>query len=523
MTIAALFRFTRSTRLLAAAFLLGFLPAIAGAQVTADPGSDQATAQAATQSTVQSTVQSTSQATVNGVDSAGPAQAGLEAAEPALDPDEQQLFEELSADGEDSPDAAVKFGAIGDLRVDRFEARQVFANYMLAEQYPEAIEAAVTGLDLAREELGSEHPDTIDYINDLANALLRNDQPGEARIQFEKSVSLLRETAGIFSGELVEPLVGLGLAFQDMDEHDLAVDTFNYAQHVTHRDLGVYNLDQVRIIEATANSFAAQEKWLEAENLQLLAYKLYRRNFDEDSEEILPGMYRLARWYQQVQDYRQARVVFRKAMARIEEKHGAQSPKLIPPLKGIAGAYLEENGPDAIKGLRASEEILVIMNNNPEQFSLEQRILAHLEMGDWFVQFNRSDDASSQYRAGWELAQTDGNGERNWLEYFDRPHLIYPGARLGLEVIGYSRVGDQVYYDFQFTIGRNGRPEEIEIIGTNLHGQTRSVALQAFRYARFRPRIVDGATVETPGYTVRRVYPTDAPPGYGTAEIGRRG
>lgn len=442
-------------------------------------------------------------------------------ADETLSADEQQAFDELTEDGPLS--ATPGFGAIGDLRVDRFEARQVFSNYMVSEEYPAAIEAAVTGLTLTREELGENHPETIPYMNDLANALLRNNQPGEARIQFEKSVSLLRETAGVFSPELVEPLVGLGLAFQDMDEHDQAIDTFNYAQHVTHRDEGVYNLGQVRIIEATASSFAAQEKWLQAENLHLLAYKLYRRNYGADSEETLPGMYRLARWYQQVQDYRQARVVFRKAMKRIEAQHGEQSPRLIPPLKGIAGAYLEENGPDAIKGLRASEEILRIMNNNPKEFSLEQRILAHLEMGDWFVQFNRSDDAWGQYRSGWELAQTDNETNRDWMQYFDRPHLIYPGARLGLEVIGFGRVGDQVYYDFQFTIARSGRPEEIEIIGTNLHGQTRSVALQAFRFARFRPRIVDGSTVSTPGYKVRRVYPTDAPPGYGTSEVGRRG
>lgn len=441
--------------------------------------------------------------------------------EAELDDEEQAMYDELT--GTDSSKRESKFGQIGDLRVDRYEARQVFINYMRSEEYPQAIDAAATGLELTRTELGEGHLETVPYINDLGNALLRNGQPGEARIQFEKSVNLLREKAGIFSTELVEPLIGMGLAFQDMSEHDQAIDTFNYAQHVTHRDQGVYNLDQIRIIEATASSFAAQEQWLQAENLHLLAYKLYKRNYGVDSEDALPGLYRLARWYQQVQDYRQARVVYRKAMASIAEIHGERSPKLIPPLKGIAGAYLEENGPDAIKGLRASEDILDIMNDNPQEFSMEQRILAHLEMGDWFVQFNRSDDAWGQYRAGWELAQTDGESGRDWSQYFDRPHLIYPGARLGLEVIGYGRVGDEVYYDFQFTIARSGRPEDIEIIGTNLHGQTRSVALQAFRFARFRPRIVDGATVATPGYKVRRVYPTDAPPGYGTADVGQRG
>ena len=98
----------------------------------------------------------------------------------------------------------------------------------------------------------------------------------------------------------------------------------------------------------------------------------------------------------------------------------------------------------------------------------------------------------------------------------------HPGATLSVDFLGYGRVGDEVYYDFEFTIAPDGRPSDIDIIGTNLHGQTRSAALQAFRYARFRPRIVDGSAVETPGYKVRRVYPTPPPPDYGYVGMGSR-
>ena len=143
-------------------------------------------------------------------------------------------------------------------------------------------------------------------------------------------------------------------------------------------------------------------------------------------------------------------------------------------------------------------------------------VLAFLEMGDWFVQFNREENAWENYREGWELAQGDSESPRDWDAYFQRPHLIYPGGTLGIDLIGYGRVGKEVYYDFEFTIAANGRPEKINILGTNLHGQTRAVAIQAFRYARFRPRIVDGVAVATMGYKVRRVYPTDPPDDYGS-------
>ncbi len=420
-----------------------------------------------------------------------------------------------SEDASDAPDEPT--------RLDRQEVRQVYLNYMQAEQFDEAIDAARAGLEMTVAEFGPDHVETVDYLNDLGNALLLTGEPGEARVAFEQSVAIVKNELGVFSPRLIEPLHGLGVALQRLGEHDQAIGNFQYAQHVTHRAEGVNSLNQIRMVEAASRSFMKQKRWHEAENLQLLVYKLYQRAYGPEHVDTIPGMYRLARWYRQVGDYRQSRAILKRSIEIQEAEYGANAPEMIPGLKGLASTYLEENGTDAVKGLRAQQQLLNIVQTNPDRFNTQDQILAHLEMGDWYVQFDEPQDAWDEYRRAWELAQSDQDSPRDWNAYFERPHLIYPGASLALDLMGYSRIGQEVYYDFEFTIAPTGRPQDINILGTNLHGQTRGAALHAFRYARFRPRIIDGEAVATTGYKVRRIYPTEAPQDFGQVSLNRRG
>jgi len=137
------------------------------------------------------------------------------------------------------------------------------------------------------------------------------------------------------------------------------------------------------------------------------------------------------------------------------------------------------------------------------------------------VLLNDEKDAWEHYRLAWEIA-AEGEGERDWTSVFSRPHLIYPGGTLTVDLMGYSVVGKEVFYDFEFNIARSGVPEDIDILGTNMHGQTRAAAVHMFRLARFRPRIEDGAPIDTPGYRIRRVYPTEPPDDYGSIGLGQR-
>jgi tetratricopeptide (TPR) repeat protein len=422
---------------------------------------------------------------------------------------------------DDEPSQPSAYGELSEdgFVLDRLEARQAFWDYFDAQQYEQAVDVGELVVTLSEQDFGANDIEMAPVHNALGAALSRAGRPAEAVDHFQSSVGIYQDKIGIFAAEMIDPLMGLGLAQQDLGDHDAALGTFQRAQHLTHRDRGVNNLDQISIVQARVNSYMAQDRWQEAENLQLLSFKLYRRNFGKDNVETIPAMHRLARWYHDIMDYRQARIIYRQTLELLEDKYEGDHPSMIPALNGIAAAYLEEHSAEMGKGLKAHERVVSIIDQTPG-YDPEARILAHLELGDWYVMFNDEDKAWEQYRIGWDLSIEQHQSERDWPKYFDRPHLIYPGASLSVDYMGYGVVGKEVYYDFKFTIGPDGRPQDINVLGSNLHGQTRSAAIHAFRYARFRPRMVEGSAVATTGYKVRRVYPTLPPEDYGAVRLG---
>lgn len=412
---------------------------------------------------------------------------------------------------------------------DRIEAGRLFRALAADRDYPRALDAAARALELGEADLGPTSPELVTSLNDMGLALLLNRRPSEAQQYFSRSIALIEDSEGIFSTRLFDPMLGLGRCAQAIGQHSEAIELFQRAQHVTHRSEGVYNLTQVPAMSALVESLLALERWEEAENVQVGIYRIHRGNLGERSLESLPAMYELASWYREIYDFRQAREIYNDAVELIEDQLGPDAPELVEPLRGMAATWQAQRSTHFVKGVEAHERIVRILDGAPEA-DPSQRIIAHLELGDWYVQFNREEDAWAAYRRAWELARGVAPEEFTiWAGYFDRPHLIHPGATLSPEYLSRGTDGeDEVYYDFEFDIGRDGRPEEIDVIGTNLHGQTRSAAIQAFRYARFRPRMVDGTTVVTSDYKVRRIYPTafgvgDTPfsVGTGPAPLGR--
>ena len=170
--------------------------------------------------------------------------------------------------------------------LDRLEARTAFWDYFDSEQYEQAVDAGELVVKMTEQEFGPTDLEMAPVLNGLGAAMFRAGRPAEAAPYFERSVAVFQHQIGIFASEMVDPLVGLGLALQALGEHDAALGTLQRAQHLTHRDQGVYNLDQVPIIQARSESFMAKEKWEEAESLQLLAAKLYRRNYGAGNGEL---------------------------------------------------------------------------------------------------------------------------------------------------------------------------------------------------------------------------------------------
>ncbi len=410
---------------------------------------------------------------------------------------------------------------LGVEHVDALEAKRMYDVHMANGQYEEALQSIELAASAAALTEDNDAVLTGQILQDWGRAFLSNNEPAQARLKFEDSVEILEAVEGVFAPSLIEPLVGLGQSLQQLDLHDEAIVTFQRAQHITHRQNGVSSLDQLPIIEMLTDSFTAKEEWEQAEDLQLLAMRIHKMEFGRGTVETVPAIHRLAEYYTSTKNYRQGRILYRKSNDVIREELGPKSPLLIDGLRGIANAYLMEQPFDRLKGLQAQQELIEIVEANPD-LAVDEKIQAHLEMGDWYILFNEIQDAWGYYRLAWELANSEeaANATVDWQVRFAEPQLIDPGQDLSVEYMGYSTVGRYVYFDFEFDILDTGRPKDIRVVGSNLNSSLRTAALQNFRKARFRPRIIDGQAVATESFLVRRVYPTDPPPDYGSIAVG---
>ena len=400
-----------------------------------------------------------------------------------------------------------------DLRPGPVDMEERLGGSVAVQRYAEAIEQATHALELTQAEHGVGDIATVPFLNDLGRNYLLAGDAENSRLHYEQSLSIVRNNLGLFDTRAVKPYFGLGRALQRLGQHTEAIQSFQNAQHVTHRHAGVNNLDQLPIVEATSKSLVASGRWEDAENLQHFAYKIYRRNYGEGSVESLPGLYRLGEWYQQAFNFDEARKVYRRGLEiALANNNGRETTDLIPALRGIAATYLGENGPHRSKGLQALSRVVDIVDANADQFSLEQQIMAHIELADWAIHYSQEKLAWEHLESAWRLSRDEIKSGRDWPAFFDRPHLITMGPSLGMNSIGYDRVGEEVFYEFEFIIGRNGKPRYIEVLDTNLPVPTRQVAVGLMRGGRFRPRLVEGLAVETPNYRLRRVYPTSPRP-----------
>ncbi len=174
-------------------------------------------------------------------------------------------------------------------------------------------------------------------------------------IQMQESISRLSQRVleleaenGAYNYDLVEELIGLGMAYSDMGNHQEALGVFNRALHINRVNEGLHNINQLPIVELIieANTELMDYKGL-SDNFSYLLW-VYSRNFDNNEMEIVPAYMRAADWHvstysksshpESVRHLIMAANFYSKAVDIVEKAKGFENTELIDPLYGIVNA-----------------------------------------------------------------------------------------------------------------------------------------------------------------------------------------
>lgn len=431
----------------------------------------------------------------------------------------------------------------------RLEAYQQFRSLYELARFDEALPLAKRVVELSEAGGERDHELPIAYNNLGATQYQLADYPA-AEGSYRKSLELLESTQGISSRRLVVPLAGLGAVYAAQDQHAVAADLFDRALAVSRRADGLFNLQQLPLIEQAADSRYAISDFGGAEREHLYALKIAEQNFGYGDARTLPPLLQLGAFYESLREFIAARNMYMRARD-VALKPGVYDPNAVKALVGIARTHrlqytmdpdtLDSQQParDEITGevigkvykesrvpppaadrtgLKAAQTALDLLRStsNPPPDLMTETLI---ELGDWFQATSRPAISIPYYAEAAGILDAKvaadplaGHPLKAPRMVFYRPPL---SASRGLNTLSGQYVIRKTV--FSFVVTETGLPLDIAVVSTDMDEGQLSQSKRAVGRAIYSPRFTEGRAVSTAGVTFTSEWyqeydPETAPP-----------
>ncbi len=431
----------------------------------------------------------------------------------------------------------------------RLEAYQEFRNLYELARFDEALPYARRVVELSEANPERDHELPIAYNNLGATQYQLADYPA-AEGSYRKSLELLESTQGISSRRLVVPLAGLGAVYAAQDQHQVAAELFDRALAVSRRADGLFNLQQLPLIDQAADSRYAINDFGGAEREHLYALKVAEQNFGYGDARTLPALLDLGAFYESLREFIAARNMYLRARD-VALKPGLYDPQAVKALVGIARThrlqytmdpdtldsqqpardeitgdivgkvYKESRVPPPAanrSGLKAAQTALDLLRStqNPPPALMTETLI---ELGDWFQATSRPGisipyyaEAAAILDAQSEADPLAGHPLRAPRMVFYRPPL---SASRGLNTLSGQYIIRKTV--FSFLVSETGVPLDITVVSTDMDEGQLSQSRRAVGRAIYSPRFAEGQAVSTAGVTFTSEWyqeydPKSAPP-----------
>ena len=179
---------------------------------------------------------------------------------------------------------------------------------------------------------------------------------GETSInRYLEQITAHEQEHGAMDQQLGEMLLGLGLQYQALGEHEQAAQVLDRALHIKRTNEGIQNLTQVPILEALIQANTAARQWQELDDNYNLLLWVNQRNLASGDPDLLPVFTRVGNW--KLAAYKRGLLkqnpertleemadMYDSTARLMEDTYGTEDPRLVGPLLGraMAGYQLTE-------------------------------------------------------------------------------------------------------------------------------------------------------------------------------------
>ncbi|HEX7081100.1 MAG TPA: TonB family protein [Gammaproteobacteria bacterium] len=325
----------------------------------------------------------------------------------------------------------------------------------------------------------------------LARIQAELDDFESAELNYLEAIDLISTAEGEFSITLVEPYQGLGRTYIKNRQFVEAITALEQAQHVSQRNLGLYNVSQSELLDDLTTAHLGLGDTVTAEQLQVERLENAVRRFGENDPQVIPYRYELAAYYEQSRMRGAAREQYEEVVATLEALPDGGDEALLAPLRRLMRIELVLGDTED-----ARTRLVEILNRRPDLPPAE-RARSLVALGDWAVARNDPEGARSYYADAYALLR---DVPEELEAAFARPAMldfvapltdVDRGTRARPYTWGTIVVG--------FDVTANGRPSNVRIVSAQPPGVVDDEYVRRVRETHFRPRVVDGVPVATTG------------------------
>ncbi len=406
-------------------------------------------------------------------------------------------------------------------------------------QFTELMAASDT-FQMQLENLDATRQDKARYLSNTAIMLAQADE-SEKALQLTNQAQGLLEAMSAFHPDLYHVLMAKGYILVFNGKHEDAEDALRHAQHISHRDQGVYGVEQLPALRLLTEAQTHIGEFRDADQTQRFLLRVNEQVYGAASEEMIPSLMEVGAYLARrgrtivtgnkrtqsvfmvgrnhtidldVSDtdlayrtrlFREAEEAYERSIAIIQEKYGATDLRLVDPLKGLSKAKLLE-GFSRGYAEKPMERMASIVQQNPGS-DVADKAKALVELADLYIK-TEDPRAADLYRQAWTLLADDVHEELRY-QMFGRPVRLLPEHNFVSYLDRYPEStgpDQQLFVDLNYTVNRSGRVRQVTVAESNIPNRDQQNTKRAIQLMKFRPRMVDGELVDTEGLSLHQTF-----------------
>jgi tetratricopeptide (TPR) repeat protein len=414
---------------------------------------------------------------------------------------------------------------------DRVQVYHEFRTAFDARKYQDALPLAEKLVSMTEEQYGATDRALINPLSNLGTTQYRLHNYKTAEETFLHAVKIVEDSGGGADRALLRPLHGLGATYFATGQYEDASLILKRALDLSRNLDGLFNLEQMSILDPLIESLVALDRNDEAERAFDYSVRVAETAYGKTDLRVMKPLTRSARWQERMGRYATARILHARALQIAEQTAGGDSIQTVEPLEGIARTYRLEfvNGgdPGEIQVAAASAdpfaptpeldpEVANSQRLNPDGerallLALKaidkaqpidhlQRGAALVELGDWYLSGGAVPEGIQAYREAWRDLESGGS-----TRLLAAPRQLAYRAPLAsvVRAKGDHDNMEEHFVEASFAVTKDGHTSEVKVLNSDANESQRKTVLSALRRARYAPRLEHGEPMDTEGVTFK--------------------